>query len=132
MRVNSKEQFMLGQPMLLKTGKKRTGIVCSCHSLKRKNCCKRACLYPIPGGGVFFVVVFRGKGLCGGFVCLLLNLPQERQTLDNNLEAILQGSTFVCAKSFGMLMWYAGIDCTGKRRLTGATWKHYIQIKRIK
>lgn len=64
--------------------------------------------------------------------CLFLNLHQERQTLDNNLEAILQGSSFVCAKSFGMLMWYTGIDHTGKRRLTEATWKYYIQVTRIK
>lgn len=44
--------------------------------------------------------------------CLFLNHHQERQTLDENLEAILKGSSFLCAKSFGVLSWHTGTDYT--------------------
>lgn len=102
---------MLGQSKLLKMAKENRN--CLLLSQLEKEKLLQTCLC-LPGGGFFVLFV----GGCGGVLCvvfcLFLNLQQERQALDNNLEAILQGSSFVCAKGFGMLMWYTGIDCTGK------------------
>lgn len=93
---------MLGQSMLLKTGKGEKELFLP--QLEKEKLLL-PCL-PAPGGEWF--CCFLG-GFCVCF-CLFLNYHQERQTLDKNLEAILQGSSFLCAKNFGVLLWHIGTD----------------------
>lgn len=92
---------MLGQSMLLKTGER--GKELFLPQLEKEKL-PLTCL-PAPGGGWF--CWFLG-GFCVCF-CLFLNHQEERQTLDKNLEAILQGSSFLCAKNCGVLLWHTGI-----------------------
>lgn len=93
---------MLGQSMLLKTGK--GGKELFLPQLEKEKLLL-TCL-PAPGGDCF--CCFLG-GVCVCF-CLFLNHHQERQTLDKNLEAILQDSSFQCTKNFGVLLWHTSTD----------------------